>query len=75
MANVTFKEVNPSDPDEYIFQDSTGVCYALYTDARGRGVKGVNPDFWDKFFSCKKIVIDYSTSGDKRNISKIISYK
>lgn len=75
MVDVTFNKVNPSDTDEYIFTDRGGNNYYLYTDSRARDVQGLNPDFWDKFYFCKKIVVDYKNDESKNKITKIVSYK
>lgn len=75
MANVKFKETNPNDKAELVFSDDKGNEYCLFSDSRGRGVEGINPDFWDKFFFCKKVVVDYVSDRDRRKITKVISYK
>lgn len=75
MADVTFKEVNSNDPIEYVFQDKKGAMYSLYTDSRATDVQGLTPDFWDKFYFCKRIVVDYHLVENKNYITKIISYK
>lgn len=75
MTKVKFIEVNTEDSSDYIFADSSGVKYHLYSDERSRDVSGISPDFWDKFYFCKKIDINYLTMDDAFIISKINSYK
>ncbi|QFT56074.1 hypothetical protein FIU95_16115 [Microbulbifer sp. THAF38] len=75
MAKVKFKKVSPADSSELLFFDDKGNEYSLFTDSRVREVVGVNPDFWDKFYFCKSIIVDYVLEGRSRKITKVISYK
>lgn len=75
MIDVIFLEVNSSDSSDYIFVDKNKNQYHLFNDSRGKDVKNITPDFWDKFFFCKSIKIDYLSNNDSKIISRIISYK
>jgi len=75
MKEVKFVEVNSSDSSDYIFGDKSGGKYHLFNDARGKSVENVTPDFWDKFYFCQSIKIDYSQKDGLKVINKIISYK
>jgi hypothetical protein len=75
MKDVKFLEVNPLDGSDYIFNDKDGGIYHLYNDARGKEVQKMTPDFWDKFYFCESIKIDYINNDGANIVNKIISYK
>lgn len=75
MIDVKFKEVSPDDSSEYVFVDKMGDEYFLYSDSRGSETTGVSPNFWDKFYFCEKININYKTEINKKLISKINHFK
>ena len=72
---VVFKEASSRDDNELIFVDKFGSEYALFTDTRNKEVVGLTPDFWDSFYFCKKINIDYIEIDNKKVISNILTYK
>jgi len=71
MIDVKFKEVSPDDSNEYIFVDKKGGEYLLYSDSRSCETTGVSSNFWDKFYFCEKININYKTETNKRLITGI----
>jgi hypothetical protein len=75
MKEVKFVAVNSLDGSDYIFSDDSGKNYHLYNDSRGREVKNMTPDFWDKFYFCNNIKIEYVQIDGINVINKIISYK
>lgn len=75
MKDVKFSEVNESDSSDYIFVDNANKKYHLFNDTRGREVQNITPDFWDKFFFCKSIKIEFTIKDGENLINKIISYK
>ncbi len=75
MSVVKFKEVNPNDPNEFTFIDNGGDEYYLYSDKRGSEVKGTSPDFWDKFYFCESINVNFKIDEGVRKIIRIIRYK
>jgi len=75
MKEVKFVEVNSSDSSDYIFGDKSGGKYHLFNDARGKRVKNITSDFWDKFYFCRGIKIDYTQKNGVNVIDRIISYK
>lgn len=74
MKKIKFSSVNPNDEYDYIFTDFDKNKYHIYSDERGIGIKGINKDFWDKFFFCESIIVEYK-GNEKRLVTRIISYK
>ena len=75
MTEVKFFEVNTVDSSDYVFVDKAGMKYHLFNDARGRDVQNITPDFWDKFFFCKSVKVEFSSKDGGNIINKIVSYK
>lgn len=75
MIDVSFKEANRNDSSDLIFVDKSGKEYHLYSDARCFEVKGLSPDFWDKFYFCKKIKIDHQSKDSIEVVTQVLSYK
>ena len=75
MIDVNFKETNPNDSSDLIFVDKSGKEYHLYSDSRASSVKGLSPDFWDKFYFCKKIKINHEVKNSIEIITQVLSYK
>ncbi|WP_077342369.1 hypothetical protein [Pseudocolwellia agarivorans] len=75
MKKVKFFEVNLQDSSDYIFVDEANRKYHLFNDARAHGIKNVTPDFWDKFFFCETIIIEFTDKNGKNIINKVVSYK
>lgn len=72
---VRFLGVSNSDDCELVFVDEKGNEYSLFTDERSKGVLGLNPDFWDSFYFCENVFVEYSERDSKKIVSKIKSYK
>lgn len=75
MVIVKFETVDKEDSCDYVFVDSNNKKYHLFSDGRGPNVAGISPDFWDKFFFCERINVDYHEKEGVRLINKVISYK
>ncbi|QMV14605.1 hypothetical protein [Vibrio spartinae] len=75
MKDVFFKCVSDEDSCEYIFQNTAGEEFCLYSDSRGHLTKNITPHFWDSFYFCKKIKIEYKSLDGKNLITKVVSYK
>ena len=75
MKDVKFSNVNTLDDSDYLFVDDRGEKYHLFNDLRGKEVQNITPDFWDKFYFCKQIKVEYVNKGGKNIINKIVSYK
>jgi hypothetical protein len=75
MKDVFFKCTNDKDSSEYIFKNTMGEEFYLYSDSRGSLATNITPHFWDSFYFCKNIKIEYKDIDGKNIITKIISYK
>ncbi|MEM5549083.1 hypothetical protein [Pseudoalteromonas fuliginea] len=74
MKSIKFSLVNPNDECDLIFIDNEKNKYHIFTDERGRNIQNIDKDFWDKFFFCKLIKVEYQGE-QKRIVTRIISYK
>lgn len=75
MVTVNFKEVDKDDSCDYVFVDSRNNKYHMFSDGRGHGIAGASPDFWDEFYFCEEIIVDYHDDEGIRVINRVFYYK
>ncbi|KKD60871.1 hypothetical protein RN22_09010 [Grimontia sp. AD028] len=71
MTKIKFSRVNPADDCDYIFIDDRYNEYHLYSDFRNGEIEGVDPGFWEHFYTAKSIEILYINENDSRIIRKV----
>ncbi len=75
MAVVVSFDSSWTEESVYRFRDASGREYYLDFGESAKSVAGLSPDFFDKMFEAKRIVVDFRQEGPRRRISRIVSYK
>ncbi|TNI65301.1 hypothetical protein [Aeromonas media] len=70
MKNVRFLN---SEGGVYVFVDEGGDNY--YLDVDDINLKGVNKNFFDSFYFCKKIKVLFREKDGRKLITEVVSFK